>query len=137
MVKNIHKGRRYGLLLQFLTEYIHLKSLIKKLIGRTDAHTDRHTDEPKPVCTLNFSKIGGIIISGVLLHAEFRIIIQSVRFYLSGAFGDSNDNVTICTFVKAAYSVTFDIFRNFLFSFLIICKSRIKLCFHNKSVHYS
>ena len=38
---------------------------------------------------------------------------------------------------KAAYSVTFDIFRNFLFSFYIICKSRIKLFVHNKSVHYS
>ena len=38
---------------------------------------------------------------------------------------------------KAAYSVTMNIFRNFLFSFLIICKSRIKLCFHNKNVQYS
>ena len=39
--------------------------------------------------------------------------------------------------VKAAYSVTMNIFRNFLFSFLIICKSRNKLCFHNKNVQYS
>ena len=28
-------------------------------------------------------------------------------------------------------------FRKKLFSFKIICKSRIKLCFHIKSVHYS
>ena len=41
------------------------------------------------------------------------------------------------TFVKAAYSVTMNIFRKFLFSFQIICKSRIKLCFHNKNVWYS
>ena len=33
--------------------------------------------------------------------------------------------------IKAAYSVTL------LFSFSIICKSRIKLCFHNKNVQYS
>ena len=39
--------------------------------------------------------------------------------------------------VKAAYSVTMNIFRIFFFSFLIICKSRIKLCFHNKNVQYS
>ena len=39
--------------------------------------------------------------------------------------------------LKAAYSVTMNIFRKFLFSFLIICKSRIKLCFHNKNVQYS
>ena len=30
-----------------------------------------------------------------------------------------------------------NIFRKQLFSFLIICKNRIKLSFHNKSVHYS
>ena len=39
--------------------------------------------------------------------------------------------------LKAAYSVTMNIFRIFLFSFKIICKSRIKLCFHNKNVQYS
>ena len=48
-----------------------------------------------------------------------------------------DNNFKICSCFKAAYSVTFDIFRNFLFSFLIICKSRMKLCFHNKSVHFS
>ena len=39
--------------------------------------------------------------------------------------------------IKAAYSVTMNIFRKKIFSFLIICKSRIKLCFHNKNVKYS
>ena len=39
--------------------------------------------------------------------------------------------------LKAAYSVTMNIFRIFLFSFQIICKSRIQLCFHNKNVQYS
>ena len=34
-------------------------------------------------------------------------------------------------------SATMNIFRNFLFSFKIICKSRIKLRFHKTSVHYS
>ena len=38
---------------------------------------------------------------------------------------------------KKAKSATMNIFRIFLFAFQIICKSRIKLCFHNKSVHYS
>ena len=38
---------------------------------------------------------------------------------------------------KAAYSVTIDIFRKIFFSFQIICKSRIKLCFQNKNVQYS
>ena len=38
---------------------------------------------------------------------------------------------------KAAYSVTMNIFRKKIFSFLIICKSRIKLCCHNKSNFYS
>ena len=28
-------------------------------------------------------------------------------------------------------------FRKIIFLFSIICKNRIKLCFHNKSVHYS
>ena len=46
-------------------------------------------------------------------------------------FGSKND----C--LKAAYSVTMNIFRKFLFSFYIICKSRIKLCFYNKNVQYS
>ena len=40
-------------------------------------------------------------------------------------------------FLKAAYSVTLNIFRKILFAFLIICKRRIKLSFHNKSVYYS
>ena len=39
--------------------------------------------------------------------------------------------------IKAAYSVTMNIFRKNFFSFKIICKSRIKLCFHNKNVQYS
>ena len=38
---------------------------------------------------------------------------------------------------KVTRSATMNIFRNVLFSFKIICKSRIKLCFHNKSVHNS
>ena len=38
---------------------------------------------------------------------------------------------------KAAYSVTMNIFRKNFFSFQIICKRRIKLCFHNKNVQYS
>ena len=36
-----------------------------------------------------------------------------------------------------AKSATMNIFRKFLFSFEIICESRIKLCFHIKSVRYS
>ena len=43
--------------------------------------------------------------------------------------------INIC--VKAAYSVTMNIFRKKIFSFQIICKSRIKLCCHNKSYFYS
>ena len=39
-----------------------------------------------------------------------------------------NDNL-----IKDAYSVTMNIFRKKIFSFQIICKSRIKLCCHNKS----
>ena len=39
--------------------------------------------------------------------------------------------------LKETKSATMNIFRNFLFCFKIICKSRIKLCFHNKSVHYN
>ena len=39
--------------------------------------------------------------------------------------------------LKAAYSVTMNIFRKKIFSFLIICKSRIKLCCHNKSNFYN
>ena len=39
--------------------------------------------------------------------------------------------------LKEAKSATMNIFRKKIFSFLIICKSRIKICFHNKSVHYS
>ena len=38
---------------------------------------------------------------------------------------------------KAAYSVTMNIFRKKKISFKIICKSRIKLCCHNKSNFYS
>ena len=41
------------------------------------------------------------------------------------------------TSLKAAYSVTMKIFRKIFFSFEIICKSRIKLCFHNKNIQYS
>ena len=40
-------------------------------------------------------------------------------------------------FQKLNMSATMNIFQNFLFSFQIICKSRIKLCFHNKSDQYS
>ena len=39
--------------------------------------------------------------------------------------------------VTEAKSATMNIFRKKIFSFHIICKSRIELCFHNKSVHYS
>ena len=39
--------------------------------------------------------------------------------------------------VKEAKSATMNIFRKFLFSIEIICKSRIKLSFHIKSVRYS
>ena len=38
---------------------------------------------------------------------------------------------------KETKSATMNIFRFFLFSFQIICKSRIKIRFHNKYVHYS
>ena len=38
---------------------------------------------------------------------------------------------------KETKSATMNIFRKFLFSFIIICKSRIKLSFLNKYVHYS
>ena len=37
-------------------------------------------------------------------------------------------------FFKEAKSATMNIFRQKMFSFQIICKSRIKLCFLNKSV---
>ena len=40
-------------------------------------------------------------------------------------------------YIKAAYSVTMNIFRKKIFSYQIICKSRIKLCCHNKSNFYS
>ena len=39
--------------------------------------------------------------------------------------------------IKETKSATMNIFRFFLFSFYIICKSSIKLCFQNKYVHYS
>ena len=39
--------------------------------------------------------------------------------------------------IKDAWSATMNIFRKKIFSFKIICKSIIKLCFQNKSVHYS
>ena len=39
--------------------------------------------------------------------------------------------------LKEAKSASKNIFQKFVFSFQIICKSRIKLGFHNKSVHYS
>ena len=38
---------------------------------------------------------------------------------------------------KETKSATMNIFRKKIFSFQIICKSRIKLSFHNKPVHYS
>ena len=65
------------------------------------------------------------------------------------ADGQDPDNFTRfqtrerCALEIAAYvfketkSAIMNIFRFFLFSFLLICKSRIRLCFHNKSVHYS
>ena len=51
--------------------------------------------------------------------------------------GKSNQESKACTKVglKEAKSATMNIFRKKLFCFQIICKSRIKLCFHNKSVH--
>ena len=39
--------------------------------------------------------------------------------------------------LKETKSATMNIFRKIFLSFQIICKSRIKLSFHNKSVHYS
>ena len=39
--------------------------------------------------------------------------------------------------LKETKSATMNIFRNFLFPFLIICNSRIKLFLQKKSVHYS
>ena len=47
------------------------------------------------------------------------------------------EDLSFKSIVKAAYSVTLNIFRKNFFSFKIICKSRIKLSFHNKFVHYS
>ena len=38
---------------------------------------------------------------------------------------------------KETKSVTMNVFRKKIFSNNGVCKSRIKLCFHNKSVHYS
>ena len=38
---------------------------------------------------------------------------------------------------KETKSATMNIFRKIFFSKNGVCKSRIKLCFHNKSVHYS
>ena len=38
---------------------------------------------------------------------------------------------------KETKSATMNLFLKIFFSFKIICKSRIKLSFHNKSVHYS
>ena len=40
-------------------------------------------------------------------------------------------------FFKETRSASMNIFQKNLFSFEIICKSRIMLCFHNKSVHHS
>ena len=39
--------------------------------------------------------------------------------------------------IKETKSAYVNIFRKKIFSFYIICKSRIKLWFHNKYVHYS
>ena len=41
------------------------------------------------------------------------------------------------TSFKEAKSATMNIFREKIFSFQIVCKSRIELSFYNKSVHYS
>ena len=41
------------------------------------------------------------------------------------------------TKLKETKSAAMNIFQKNLFSFLIICKSRIKLCCHNKSVAHS
>ena len=38
---------------------------------------------------------------------------------------------------KETKSASMNIFRKIFFSKNGVCKSRIKLCFHNKSVHYS
>ena len=38
--------------------------------------------------------------------------------------------------LKETRSVTMNKFQKKLFSFKIICKNRIKLCFHNKHVQY-
>ena len=39
--------------------------------------------------------------------------------------------------LKEIRSVTMNIFRKKIFSFKIVCKNRIKLCFHNKNAQYS
>ena len=39
--------------------------------------------------------------------------------------------------LKETRSVIINIFQKKIFSFYIICKNRIKLCFHNKYVQYS
>ena len=51
----------------------------------------------------------------------------------------SGDGDEVGVSFKETKSVTMNIFRKKkkIFSFYIICKSRIKLCFHNKNVEYS
>ena len=55
---------------------------------------------------------------------------------LQNVWWDLDEIQTHASF-KETTSATMNIFRIFLFSFLIICKRRIKLCFHNKKVHNS
>ena len=66
-----------------------------------------------------------ILFSELLFNFKgLRSKVTKIKFRLKSAF-------------KAAYSVTMNIFRFSLFSLYTICKSRIKLCFHNKNLQYS
>ena len=65
------------------------------------------------------------------LHISFT---RKVRLYKHANFELLNNKILQ---FKETKSATINIFRTKIFSFKIICKSRIKLSFHNKSVHYS
>ena len=56
-------------------------SRVSQLPSITDGQTNGRTDRPKPICPLNFSEVGGIMI--VLSHISFRVYY---KWYTNTAF---------------------------------------------------
>ena len=75
----------------------------------------------------NLAGCKAYIDDAIIFSEEWEQHLQTIK-----NFFDRLSEATLT--VKAAYSVTMNIFRKKLFSFKINCKSRIKLCFHNKNV---